>query len=99
MKNSTLQICCFGELLWDVYAPDQKRLGGAPYNVAYRLNSYGAQAQLITAIGKDELGVQAQQIVEEAGLSDALIQNNSKNTGTVDVLLDANFGCFILFKY
>lgn len=90
MKNDTPKICCYGELLWDVYAPDQKRLGGAPYNVANRLHSYGAQTQLITAIGKDDLGQQALEIVKADGLSNTLIQENSKPTGTVDVHLDSS---------
>lgn len=90
MKNKPLEICCFGELLWDVYAPDQKRLGGAPFNVAYRLSSYGAQAKLITAIGKDDLGQQAKEQVLDMGLSQDTLQENSKKTGSVDLFLDAS---------
>ena len=32
------KIVCFGEVLWDVF-PNNKIIGGAPFNVAYRLNS------------------------------------------------------------
>ncbi len=35
-----LTAVCFGEVLWDVF-PDHKKIGGAPLNVALRLNSFG----------------------------------------------------------
>jgi len=33
------KITCFGEILWDVF-PTHKTIGGAPLNVALRLQSF-----------------------------------------------------------
>ena len=51
MKN----IICFGEVLWDVY-PDKIEIGGAPFNVYHRLNSFGLDVNFISSVGKDKLG-------------------------------------------
>lgn len=44
-----------GEVLWDVF-PDQRRLGGAPFNVVYHAHALGAGAVVVSRIGADELG-------------------------------------------
>ena len=46
-----LKVVCFGEVLWDVF-PNHKKIGGAPLNVALRLHSFGADAAVISRIGK-----------------------------------------------
>lgn len=80
-------IACFGEILWDVF-PDQKRLGGAPLNVALRLNAFGAEVAMISAIGKDALGDEALVEIDSFKLDTKHIQRNSKPTGQVTVTLD-----------
>ena len=47
-------ICCFGEILWDLF-PDGKKLGGAPFNVASSLKDLGAEVYFLSSIGNDTL--------------------------------------------
>lgn len=83
------KIACYGEILWDVF-PDQKRLGGAPLNVALRLHSFGAAVTMISTVGKDALGKEALSEMEAAALDTSFIQKVAKPTGQVTVTLDAN---------
>ena len=39
------KVVCFGEVLWDVF-PTHRKIGGAPLNVALRLNSFANRAEL-----------------------------------------------------
>jgi|UniRef100_UPI0040499C07 fructokinase len=55
MTKPAPQILCFGEILWD-FLPDGLFPGGAPFNVAYHLKQQGADAKLISAVGRDLLG-------------------------------------------
>ncbi len=85
-------IVCFGEVLWDML-PSGKKLGGAPLNVALRLQSYGNKASVISAIGKD---TQGDEIIEKMKSYTACLDHIqfSKNYNTSEVLvsLDHN-GC------
>ena len=79
---------CFGEVLWDVF-PDHEKIGGAPLNVALRLNSFGNNVAMISAVGNDELGNQLKAYLEENKLtSDFLQTDNRHETGRVNVTLD-----------
>jgi fructokinase len=78
-----------GELLWDVF-PSGKRLGGAPVNFSYHCHQLGASGYPVSAIGKDELGVEILQVVEGKHLSGRYIQTVDYPTGTVQVTLDKN---------
>jgi fructokinase len=49
------QIVCYGEVLWDML-PTGKKLGGAPLNVALRMQTYGCSTKVISSIGKDDAG-------------------------------------------
>ncbi|POY36612.1 carbohydrate kinase [Solitalea longa] len=55
MENK-INVACFGEVLWDIFPGKEKKLGGAPFNVAYHLFKMGATARMISSIGNDELG-------------------------------------------
>jgi fructokinase len=55
----TLRVVAVGELLWDLL-PEGKQLGGAPGNVAHHARELGAEAALVTRVGKDPLGAAAQ---------------------------------------
>ena len=48
------KITCFGEILWDVF-PTHKTIGGAPLNVALRLQSFQNEIALISCLGDDKL--------------------------------------------
>jgi len=83
------KIVCYGEVLWDVF-PDKKRLGGAPFNVAHRLHSIGANVAMLSALGKDALGKTALEEIKKHGISTDYIQINKRLTGQVNVTLDAS---------
>ncbi len=78
-----------GELLWDVYPDGRKVAGGSPFNFAYHCHALGHPAQVVTAVGDDDLGRELRGVVRDLGLSDALIQTVPYPTGTVRVTLDA----------
>jgi fructokinase len=81
-------IACWGEVLWDLY-PDERRLGGAPANVAYHLAAIGRQTALISRVGDDELGADAVAALAEAGVDTAAIQIDAeRETGVVGVSID-----------
>ena len=47
-----------GELLWDIL-PEGRKLGGAPANFVYHVNSLGGHAELISRVGNDPPGHKA----------------------------------------
>ncbi len=78
-----------GELLWDLYPDGRKVAGGSPFNFAFHCRTLGHPAQVVTAVGNDELGRELRDFVRGRGMSDALIQTVPYPTGTVRVTLDA----------
>ena len=90
MAQKTPTIVCFGEVLWDLL-PSGKVAGGAPMNVAYHANQLDIRAQMISKIGKDELGSSLMDFLSGKGVPINLIQTDyTFPTGTVNVALDAN---------
>lgn len=83
----SLHSVCFGEVLWDLL-PSGKQAGGAPMNVAFRLNELNQRTALITAIGKDPLGEEMMTFLEEKGISEFVHRSDRFPTGTVAVQLD-----------
>ena len=82
------KVVCFGEILWDVL-PTGAIAGGAPMNVAIRLQSLGVSSQIISRRGNDSLGDELIAILANKGVSTALIQTDSDlKTGEVLVHLD-----------
>ncbi len=78
-------ILCFGELLWDVFGKERK-VGGAPFNVAAIARLLGMDSAMITAVGDDPLG---EELIDAAkDKTDLIVQVNDKPTGTVQVTLD-----------
>jgi len=83
------KIVCFGETLWDIF-PNERKIGGAPLNVACRLHSLGSEVHLISRVGKDDLGDQILIYLKEHGLNTHTIQIDDKYpTGIVKVSLDS----------
>lgn len=76
-----------GEVLFDVY-PDEAKIGGAPANFAFHCRQLGLDSVIISSVGNDELGFKARNILAAKFLP-ALLLPNSKNTGAVNVLLNA----------
>jgi fructokinase len=83
-------VTCFGEVLWDVF-PTHKKIGGAPLNVALRLNSLNIKANIISRIGNDSYGNELLEFLKDKGLNSSNIQiDENYKTGLVQVLLDNN---------
>lgn len=82
------KIVCFGEVLWDVFST-HKKMGGAPLNVALRLQSFQNDVALISCLGDDEYGKELKLCLQEYGISTEYIQTNKKyETSIVEVVLD-----------
>jgi len=82
------QIVCYGEVLWDML-PTGKKLGGAPLNVALRIQSYGCLTKVISSIGNDDAG---NGIVEQMKMYNATTDHLqvSQNFATSEVLVTLN---------
>jgi len=79
-----------GEIVWDML-PDGPQLGGAPLNFASHAALAGAQSHIISAIGKDNLGIKTEEFINEMDLVNTdCLQKNDKPTGKVNVTLDAS---------
>ncbi|HTE52467.1 MAG TPA: PfkB family carbohydrate kinase [Kofleriaceae bacterium] len=79
----------WGEVLWDLF-PDQRRLGGAPANVAHHLAALGAEVALVSRVGDDEPGRAAVAALAAAGVDVETVQvDPSRATGAVGVELVA----------
>ena len=78
----------FGEILFDVFL-EHKKIGGAPLNVASRLNSLGGEVAMISSVGNDENGKVLVNYLKESGINtDAIQVNDTYPTGIVNVILN-----------
>ncbi|MDO6492521.1 MULTISPECIES: carbohydrate kinase family protein [unclassified Cellulophaga] len=83
------KIVCFGEVLWDIF-PTHKKIGGAPLNVALRLNSLHNNVSIISKIGDDENGELIKKYIQKQGVNINNLQvDDTLHTGEVKVLLNA----------
>jgi len=80
-------IVCFGEVLWDML-PTGKIAGGAPMNVAVHANQLGMEAQIISAVGEDDLGKELRYFLEKRSIFPSFIQISDKPTSIVEVTLN-----------
>lgn len=88
MKTNLL-VLGIGELLWDVF-PGKRQPGGAPTNVVYHATQLGADARLISRIGKDTDGEDLLAQLSETGINTESVQKDPQHpTGTVTVTIDA----------
>ncbi|TXD54438.1 MULTISPECIES: carbohydrate kinase family protein [unclassified Polaribacter] len=82
------KIVCFGEVLWDVF-PTHKKIGGAPLNVATRLQSFSNEVAMISAVGDDDLGKLILNYLQEHQINTEHVQVlNDFKTGEVTVTLN-----------
>lgn len=90
MKGKEMQktVIAFGETLWDML-PSGEKLGGAPFNFAYRVHSLGDHALIVSRLGKDVLGERAYSQILSLHMDTRFLQRDPKlPTGTVEVTLD-----------
>lgn len=62
-----MRIISFGEILWDIF-PEEKKIGGAPFNFAAHSARLGADSYMVSAVGNDENGVSALEEAERLGI-------------------------------
>lgn len=78
-----------GEALWDVF-PDGDHFGGAPANVALHAAALGAEAWLVSAVGRDARGDAALARLDAAGVERSTVAQLADHpTGVVRVSLDS----------
>ncbi len=88
MTSKKLHAVCFGEILFDVFQ-GHKKIGGAQLNVAARLNSFGAEVSMISAVGNDSGGKTLVNYIQKRGIKTASIQVKENHpTGIVNVILN-----------
>lgn len=81
-------VICFGEVLWDVL-PAQRIAGGAPMNVAIRLQSLGINSKMISRTGNDGPGNELRSVLKSKNVDTSLVQTDEQLlTGEVLVQLD-----------
>ncbi|BFM45489.1 carbohydrate kinase [Flavobacterium sp. CFS9] len=87
-NGKSLKAIAYGEVLWDVFA-SEKKIGGAPLNVALRMQSLGCNAAMISCVGNDEGGTAIINHIKSLGLEvEAIIKSEDFPTGLVNVTLN-----------
>ena len=83
--NRAQRVVALGEVLWDVY-DHSHRLGGAPLNFGAHVRRLGHCVTFISALGADELGERAGQMIRALDLDTSLLQTTPRfPTGTARV--------------
>ncbi len=78
-----------GEVLWDVF-PNAEHFGGAPANAALHAAALGAEAWLVSAVGRDARGETALARLQRGGVQRAAVAVLGDHpTGIVRVSLDS----------
>ncbi|WP_269237370.1 carbohydrate kinase family protein [Flavobacterium flavigenum] len=89
-NNRKLKVVAFGEILWDVFE-NEKKIGGAPLNVALRMKSLGCEVSMISGVGNDDNGDAILHEVESLGIdTNTISKSETYPTGLVKVTLDKN---------
>ncbi|KFF02572.1 carbohydrate kinase family protein [Chryseobacterium luteum] len=86
--NKKINVISFGEVLFDVFG-EEKKIGGAPLNLALRTASYGFPVAMISAVGNDEDGKVILDYTKENALeTTGIIISQEYETGIVQVSLN-----------
>lgn len=87
-NGKNLKAVAYGEVLWDVFA-NEKKIGGAPLNVALRMKTLGCDVAMISCVGNDEDGKAIKDQVKKMGLeTDTIVVSEDFPTGLVNVTLN-----------
>jgi fructokinase len=87
-----MKIISLGEVLWDIL-PEAEHLGGAPFNFALHVRNLGYDVSFISAVGHDDRGRRALELMEQSRLSTRFVCRTSGHpTGTVTVSLNPSLG-------
>ena len=93
-----MSVVCFGEVLWDVL-PTGEKIGGAPLNVALRLNSLNVDSTIISKVGNDQYGDRLIENLSENGQNHIIQRDKVYETGVVDVKIDQAGNASYTIKY
>jgi fructokinase len=97
--DKKLKAVCYGEVLWDVF-DNEKKIGGAPLNVALRMQSLGCSAAMISCVGNDADGNGIIDYVSAHGLDTrGIIRTNTYPTGVVQVFLNKSVSASYDIRY
>jgi len=78
--------CIFGEVLFDCFPTGERILGGAPFNVAWHLQAFGASPRFISRVGNDTDGNAILDAMMKWGMRTDGVQIDERlPTGRVDV--------------
>jgi fructokinase len=102
-RTSSLDVVCFGEILWDFFSEGpvragasepigrefRRELGGAPANVATGLARLGVRAGLVGGIGIDKFGDALERHLVTDGVSTRYLIRLANRTGLTFVTRDA----------
>jgi len=87
-NNKKINVISFGEVLFDVFG-SEKKIGGAPLNLALRTASYGFPVSMISAIGNDDEGKLILNYIKKNAVDGAGINVcENYDTGIVQVSLN-----------
>ncbi|MEO8254208.1 MAG: carbohydrate kinase [Flavobacterium sp.] len=87
-NGKNLKAVAYGEVLWDIFG-SEKKIGGAPLNVALRMKTLGCEVGMISCVGKDDNGEAIINHVKSLGLeTDSIIKSEDFPTGLVNVTLN-----------
>lgn len=87
-NDKKLKVVSYGEVLWDVF-DNEKKIGGAPLNVALRMKALGCDVAMISCVGNDADGIAIMDHVKSLGLdTNAIIKSEEFPTGLVQVSLN-----------
>lgn len=79
----------FGEVLYDRFPDGSVVLGGAPFNVAYHLQAFGAEPLFLSRVGDDPLGRRIRDTMHAWNMDASGLQLDSAHpTGTVEVAIE-----------
>jgi len=88
--SAKAKVVGLGEVLFDVFSPSKRLLGGAPANFAYHSSLMGNDGYVASCVGDDELGKLATATLDAHGVDTFFIQRSMTcPTGKVMVTLAA----------
>ncbi len=87
-NDKKLKAVSYGEVLWDIFE-NEKKIGGAPLNVALRMKTLGCDVAMISCVGNDVDGIAIIEHVKKLGLdTESIVKSEEFPTGLVQVSLN-----------